>query len=228
MAGLLPARRTRPEQRQEPWYGGKLAYPMVSSDGFRIGFTGVSLGRSCPYGVVAEAECAQQARHRCPGRWCDCGFYCLHRIEDARALACDPAYRHSVLLEVAASGRYIRYEKGLRYAHQTVIAVWAGRCECGWPAQVFTDRGGGVVGWRKLVPECATCAGSRPAMSLARFAALGGIAVHREDPLPSLAGSAGQRADDPDLLPLVSAEIALLQARLDELQSQLDRLARGR
>lgn len=209
----------RQERRQAPWRGYKLAYPMVSADGRRAGFSGVTLGRSQPYGLVAEAVCAQGLRHRCPSRWCDCGFYCFHRGDDARALGCDPAYRDCVLLEVQASGRYVRYEKGLRYAHQRVTAVSVNRCDCGRGAGLLADTGSGVVGWRRLVPACAGCTGSRPTLTLGRFAALaGGIPVRAEGP-----ATPGDTTDD-ELLPLLSAEVAVLHARLDHLQAQLDRL----
>ena len=93
---------------------------MLSSDGAAVGFNGVALGRSQVYGTVAEAVCVQSARHRCPSTWCDCGFYCFHEAEQARALACDEQYERSVLLEVLASGRYVSYELGLRYQRQTL------------------------------------------------------------------------------------------------------------
>jgi len=123
MAGWLPVRRTPKEQPTAPLRGFKLAHPMVSADGTRAGFGGVTLGRANVYEVVADAECAQGGRHQSPSRWCDCGFYCVHTLDDARALACDPDYRYAVLLEITASGRFMRYERGLRYAKQRVTLV---------------------------------------------------------------------------------------------------------
>lgn len=225
----MPVRRTSRERPQAPLRGFKLAYPMVSADGTTVGFSGVALGRSQVYGVSADAVCVQSARHRCPSGWCDCGFYCFHTIEDARALACDPEYQQAVLLEVAVSGRFVRYEKGFRYARQTVRAVRLGRCGCGRPAQAFVDAGSGVVGWRRLLPVCAVCAGLRPVLPLATFGRLGGIEVEPDTqavPFGVGFGLLGEALDEDALVPLLSAEVALLQARLDELQSQLDRLTR--
>jgi hypothetical protein len=136
MADWLPVRRVPREQPSAPLRGHKLANPMVSADGTRAGFGGVTLGRTSVYGVVAHAECAQGGRHRSPSRWCDCGFYCVHTLDEARALACDPDYRYAVLLDVAVSGRFIRYERGLRYARQRIISLRIGRCACGHRAQV--------------------------------------------------------------------------------------------
>lgn len=222
----LPSGRRR-ERRQAPWRGYKLAFPMVSADGSRAGFTGVVMGRQQPYGLSAEAVCALGVQHRCPSRWCDCGFYCFHRCEDARALTCDPQYAGTVLLEVQASGRYIRYEKGLRYAHQRVTEVAVGRCGCGWGAEVLAVTGAGVVGWGQLMPMCRACLQSRPALTLAEFAALlGEIPVRTEG--PAIRPAAPDAAAEDQLLPLLSAEIAVLHARLDELQSQLDRFTKDR
>jgi len=231
VAGWLPARRTPRERPQAPLRGFKLAYPMVSADGASIGFSGVALGRTQVYGVNADAVCVQSARHRCPSGWCDCGFYCFHTVEDARALACDPEYQQAVLLEVAVSGRFVRYEKGFRYAHQRVRAVRLGRCACGRPAQAFVDAGSGVVGWRRLLPVCAVCAGLRPVMPLVAFARLGAVEVGPDAQAVAFSPGLGlldEPLDESVIVPLLSAEVALLQARLDELQSQLDRLTRGR
>ena len=111
------ARQRGPEG---PLTGYKIAYPMISADSRRVGFNGVALGRTQVYGQVADAVCIQSPRHHPPSSWCDCGFYCFHTLDDARDLACDPQYQHCVLLEIAASGRFVRYELGLRYARQTV------------------------------------------------------------------------------------------------------------
>ena len=200
---------------------------MVSADGRRAGFTGVTLGRSRPYGVVAEAVCAQGIRHRSPSRWCDCGFYCFHRCDDARALSCEPRYRGCVMLQVQASGRYICYEKGLRYARQRITAVSVGPCGCGQSAALFADADDGVVGWRRLVPSCGTCLRSRPVFTLEEFGALaGGIPVGSDGPAIRVTGQRLGTTDD-ELVPLLSAEVAVLHARLDQLQSQLDRLTHG-
>jgi hypothetical protein len=258
---------------------------MVSSDGTRVGFGGVTLGRASIYGVIANAVCAQGGRHRSPSRWCDCGFYCVHTLDDARALASDPDYRYAVLLEVVASGRFIRYERGLRYARQRVTAVRVGRCACGHHARVFVEAGAATAGWRRLVAVCASCAGTRAVLSfgwlsrmlagvpvspdtiagaatieteapdvLAELAGTGGIAEaatstaatstvaegagvaateSNPQPAPSRVGEpSGTSAAMSDmsevpveaLVPLLTAEVTLLQARLDEVQRQLARL----
>ena len=139
---------------------------MLSADGTAVGFNGVALGRSQVYGTVAEAVCVQSTRHRCPSTWCDCGFYCFHDADQARALACDEQYERSVLLEVLASGRYVSYELGLRYQRQTVRSVRLGRCRCGRTSAALDDVGGGIVGWRRLEPVCRECAGRRAVLSL--------------------------------------------------------------
>lgn len=241
----------KPKERPTaPLHGYKLAHPMVSADGARAGFAGVKLGRTKVYGVLADAECAQGGRHQCPSRWCDCGFYCLHTLDDARALACDPDYRDTVLLTIAASGRFRRYERGLRYTRQRVSRVQVGRCACGYPATVFVETGTGSIGWRRVVAVCPGCAGPRPRLPLAVFSRLlDGVPVVRDEltwpydpgspldlttaPATGTAGGAttGAQAADPavpdqDLVPMLTAEIALLQARLDEVQRQLDRLTK--
>jgi hypothetical protein len=225
MVGWFTIRRIPRERQQVPLRGYKLAYPVVSADGTEAGFTGVSLGRSRAYGITADAECVGNAAHHCPATWCGCGFYCFHSLSDARALACDSEYQHSVLLEVEARGHYIRCEKGLRYSRQTVAAVRAGRCGCGWPANAFADAGDGLVGWRRLLPLCAACAASRPVLSLEEFARLaGGVSISRDEQALAWAANSVVPASDSDMIPLLSAEAALLHARLDQLQSQLDRL----
>jgi hypothetical protein len=224
---------------------------MVSADGTRAGFAGVKLGRTKVYGVLADAECAQGGRHQCLSRWCDCGFYCLHTLDDARALACDPDYRNTVLLDIAASGRFRRYERGLRYTRQRVSRVRVGRCSCGYPATVFVETGTGSIGWRRLVAVCARCAGPRPGLPLAVFSRLLGDVPVVPDEItwpydlstaPATGSASGVTTGagagatspsstrpkpavvDEELVPMLTAEIALLQARLDEVQRQLDRL----
>ncbi len=219
---------------------------MLSSDGAAVGFNGVALGRSQVYGSVAEAVCVQSSRHRCPSTWCDCGFYCFHDAEAARALACDEQYERSVLLEVLASGRYVSYELGLRYQRQTVRSVRVGRCRCGRTAAALDDVGGGIVGWRRLEPVCRECAGRRAVLSLQTFGTLAGVPVSGDEgggyaPMGPLAplSDVDDRSRFPDVrrqgspvpdstpeaeIPLLTAEVTLLQARLDELQRRLGRL----
>ncbi|MEJ2889723.1 hypothetical protein [Actinomycetospora aeridis] len=216
--------RPRPDG---PLTGYKIAYPMISADTRRGGFNGVALGRSQVYGAVADAVCIQSPRHRCPSSWCDCGFYCFHALDDARDLACDPQYQHCVLLEIAASGRFVRYELGLRYARQTVRSVRLGRCGCGRAAAALADGGPGVVGWRRLHPVCGLCAGPRPVVTPEAFGVLcGNVPVRAEEPEDAGAplGVVGAEVDEATLVPLLSAEVALLQARLDQVQSRLEQL----
>jgi hypothetical protein len=216
--------RTPKQRLAAPLHGYKLAHPVVSVDGTTAGFSGVTLGKSMVYGVVADATCAQGSRHESPSRWCDCGFYCLHTLNDARALAYEAAYRGAVLLEVAASGRFLRYERGLRYARQRVRRVRVGRCGCAHPATVFVDSGSSSLGWRRLVAVCPACAGPRPRLPLAAFSRLlGGVPVVADETESSL-----EQVADQELVPVLAAEIALLQARLDEVQRQLDRVANRR
>lgn len=215
--------RRRPEHSDRPLVGYKLAYPMLSADGTRAGFSGVTVGRGHVYRPVDDALCVQGGRHSCPSRWCDCGFYCFHEIGAARDLACDPEHGEAVLLHVAASGRYRRYERGVRYARQRVRAVQLGRCSCGRPAQVLVDTGSGSVGWRRLVPACLLCGGVRPRVDLATFARLlgHGITVTTETPMVS------EDISPAGHIAVLGAEMALLQARLDEMQSRLEALTRG-
>ncbi|GAA5165530.1 hypothetical protein GCM10023321_55640 [Pseudonocardia eucalypti] len=245
MAGWPSSRRTPKERLSTPLVGYKLAHPMVSADGTQGGFCGVTLGRASVYRVVADAECAQGGRHSSPSRWCDCGFYCVNTLDDARALACDPDYRYAVVLEVAVSGRFLRYEKGLRYARQRVGAVRVGRCGCGHAGTVFVEAGAGTVGWRRLVAVCTSCVGNRPSITMAEFSRLlDGTPVMQDDmarpydpvrPYDLSGASAGEdeapadtrdldQVDNAALVPLLTAEVALLQARLDEIQRQLGRL----
>jgi len=85
-------------------------------------------------------------------------FYCVHTLNDApRSGLATRTYRYAVLLEVGASGRFIRYERGLRYARQRVTLVRVGRCGCATPPPVFVN-GAGSVGWRRVVAVCPACA----------------------------------------------------------------------
>lgn len=232
MAG--PFARGPREHSDEPLPGFKLAYPMIAADGRSCGFSGVTLGRAHVYRSVDDALCAHGSRHACPSRWCDCGFYCFHDIGAARDLACEPDHRSAVLLEIAASGRYRRYERGLRYARQRVKVVRIGRCECGRPAGLLADSGAGSVGWRRLVPVCAHCAADRPTLDPLRFGELaevaqvvldgsaGGPAVPAQRTVERAAAPA---TEDPGSVAVLSAEVAVLHARLDEALSRLDALA---
>ncbi|MCZ4516558.1 hypothetical protein O3Q52_52345, partial [Streptomyces sp. ActVer] len=106
-----------PEERPaEPPTGFKIAHPMLSQDGTRAGFTGVSLGGALPYGVLDEAHCVYGLRHRAPHRRCDCGFHCVHERTAAEAMLCTAEHRSAVLLDVTALGAYIRFEG--RVAHE--------------------------------------------------------------------------------------------------------------
>lgn len=226
-------RRSLPVERPRgPLAGYKLAYPFLSSDDRSAGFGGLSIGGQRVYGSTAEASCVWSRRHAPPKRACSCGFYCLRSLDAARAMACETKYRPAVLLEVAVSGSFIRYEDGLRYGRQQVRGVRVGRCRCGRPAARLIDSGSGLTGWRRLEPTCADCAGWSAALTFRDFAERfegvvrvcsdfdpAGGAVPKAQPDSGLPGEGGEPS-----LAVVAAEAALLQARLDELQRQLARL----
>ena len=226
-------RRTPHDERPErPFTGYKLARAVLSANGARAGFAGLTLGADQVCGAVGEAACVWNPRHVPPRRWCGCGFYCLHELNDARALGCATENRSALLIEVAAAGRYIRYERGLRYSRQRVLMIRQSQCGCGRPGTGLADAGTGLVGWRHLVPVCTWCAADRPAvLSMTGFAALLDPSV---SVAPALAGEApaGIGPDGLDRpappgageppLAVLSAEIALLHARLDDIQSRLD------
>ncbi|MFJ9816457.1 hypothetical protein ACIRU3_14510 [Streptomyces sp. NPDC101151] len=220
------------ERPTEPPTGYKIARPVLSHDGTRAGFTGVSLGGALPYGVLDDAACVYGRRHRPPARLCDCGFHCVHDRTAAEALLCAPEHRAAVLLEVSVLGAYIRFERGFRYARQRVRTATAGPCACGAAAVALADADRGRPGWRALAPACAGCARGRTSVSLAGFARLageglrvvagGGLAVSS---VGATAGeAAGATAGGEPGVPELVAEAALLQARLDWFQTQLARL----
>ncbi|MGH3281655.1 MAG: hypothetical protein ACRDNW_21300 [Trebonia sp.] len=234
-----PGGSARDERPDRPFTGYKLAHAVVSADGMRTGFTGLTLGAARVYGVVSDADCVWNRRHAPPRRWCGCGFYCLHALADARSLACATENRSAVLLEVTASGRYIRYERGLRYGRQRVRTVLDARCGCGRPGVVLADAGSGLVGWCHLAPACAACVGARPALTLAEFTArldgqvriapvlragpaFASPATAGATPAPGVSGFPSAAAAESPIA-VLTAEIALLHARLDDLQSRLDR-----
>ncbi|MFF8531508.1 hypothetical protein ACF07B_05855 [Streptomyces sp. NPDC015532] len=224
-----------PEERpKEPPTGYKIAHPVLSQDGTRAGFTGVSLGGALPYGVVDEARCVYGRRHRAPHRRCDCGFHYVHESSVAEAMLCTAEHRAAVLLEVSVLGAYIRFERGFRYARQRVRSAGVGPCGCGAVAAALADAGWGRPGWRVLTAACAGCLRGRTSLSLASFARLAGAGLRvRAAGVEALEGAAtgpggaatgpGGAATGPGVAELV-AEAALLQARLDWFQSQLGRL----
>ncbi|MEV6116828.1 hypothetical protein AB0L59_31215 [Streptomyces sp. NPDC052109] len=213
------------ERPTEPPTGYKIAHPVLSHDGTRAGFTGVSLGGALPYAVLDDASCVYGRRHRSPARLCDCGFHCVHDRAAAEAMLCTAEHRAALLLEVSVLGAYIRFERGFRYARQRVRTATVGPCACGATAAALSDAGWGRPGWKALAPVCAGCLRGRTGVSLAGFARLAGegLRVVARDggtapPSPGLA--AGADLGVPELV----AEAALLQARLDWFQSQLARL----
>lgn len=216
------ARRVPRELSARPLQGFKLAYPMLSADGTRTGFSGVTVGRGHVYLAVDDAVCVQGSRHEPPSRWCDCGFYCFHEASSAYDLACDPDNAGAVLLEVAVSGRYRRHERGLRYSRQRVRAVRLGRCACGRTAQLLSDTGAGTVGWRRLLPVCPSCTGTRPVLDPAEFGRLTGrpVTVSTEPP------DTAPQPDEAGAVAVLTAELAVLHARLDAMQASLDALIR--
>lgn len=211
-----PARDEHPDR---PFTGYKLAHAVLSADGARAGFTGLSLGAGQVYGAAADAACVWNARHDPPRRRCGCGFYCLHEAADARALSCATANRSALLLEVIASGRYIRYERGIRSSRQRVRAISDARCGCGRPGTALTDAGTGLIGWRHLTPVCAQCAAGRQVLTLTEFAARLDASVHIDQ---AQAAPPGPESAEESPIAVLTAEIALLHARLDDLQSRLD------
>jgi hypothetical protein len=214
-------RTPRDERPERPFTGYKLARAVLSADGTRAGFAGLTLGGDQVYGAVGEAACVWNSRHTPPRKWCGCGFYCLHELNDARALGCATENRAALLIEVSAAGRYIRYERGLRYGRQRVRVIRESQCGCGRPGTGLSDAGTGLVGWRHLSPVCGHCADSRPAvLSVRDFAGLLEAPVRVD---------VERQADPPPPQPtgetpiaVLSAEIALLHARLDDIQSRLD------
>jgi hypothetical protein len=225
-----PARDERPDR---PFTGYKLAHAVLSADGATAGFAGLTLGAASVYGAVGDASCVWNRRHAPPRRWCGCGFYCLHDLADARSLACATENRSALILEVTASGRYIRYERGLRYSRQRVRAVLDAQCTCGRPGAALADAGSGLIGWRHLAPVCDACTAGRPALTLREFTArLDGtvrvgtllsstplaLSVSRQRVPRELPDGAGEPP-----IAVLAAEIALLHARLDDLQSRLDK-----
>ncbi|MGW0627958.1 hypothetical protein [Streptomyces sp. NPDC002758] len=210
------------ERPTEPPTGYKIAHPVLSQDGTRAGFTGVSLGGALPYGVLDDASCVYGRRHSPPARLCDCGFHCVHDRTAAEALLCTAEHRAAVLLEVSVLGAYIRFERGFRYARQRVRTATVGPCVCGAGAAALADAGWGRPGWHALAPACAGCVRGRTSLSLAGFARLAG------DGLRVVAGGGREVAGSEGLgVPELVAEAALLQARLDWFQTQLARLGEG-
>ena len=202
-----------------PLPGFKLAHALVSTDGTRAAFVGLVTGARQVYGPVADGVCVWNHRHVVPKRGCGCGFYCFHTLERARAMAADEHYRATVILEVAASGRFIRYEEGLRYAHQRVRGVRLGRCSCGSPADLLVDSGRGLSGWRRVQPACRLCSRkATSALSCEEFARRLGThaAVVPDEPV--------EEQDVHAALAVLGAEVALLQARLDDAQRELARI----
>ena len=215
-----------PEERPtEPPTGYKIAHPVLSQDGTRAGFTGVSLGGALPYGVLDEAGCVYGRRHRAPHRRCDCGFHCVHERSTAEALLCTAEHRAAVLLEVSVLGAYIRFERGFRYARQRVRTATVGPCACGAVAGALADAGWGRPGWRALSAACAGCVRGRTSLSLASFARLAGDGLRVRATGGGAVGLTGGLGAASELgVSELVAEAALLQARLDWFQSQLARL----
>ncbi|MFH8986259.1 hypothetical protein [Streptomyces varsoviensis] len=208
------------EHPTEPPTGYKIAYPVLSHNGRRAGFTGVSLGGGLPYGVLDDARCVYGRRHRCPSRRCDCGFHCLHSRDEALGLTCLTEHRRAVVLEITVLGSYIRYERGMRYARQRVRIARVGPCSCGRASDRFADAGWGRAGWRTVTGSCAGCAADRMSISFPGFARLAGERL-TVSAAPGTAAAAPPRPEAGGTVPELVAEAALLQARLDWFQSEL-------
>jgi hypothetical protein len=216
---LLPARLPE-EDRPHPFTGYKLAHPTVSADGTRGAFIGLAMNPKQLYGLQADAVCLWTRHKAVPERRCECGFYCFHRLEEAEAMACNENHSAVVILEVAASGRFIRYERGLRYGHQRVRNIRLGRCLCGAPADVFADTGRGLTGWRRLQPACTLCSRRGGTVSRTAFARLlgGDVTITPGAPIEEM--------DMHAAMATLAAEVALLEARLDDVQRELARITR--
>ncbi|MEU7580694.1 hypothetical protein AB0B50_24175 [Streptomyces sp. NPDC041068] len=212
-----------PEERpKEPPTGYKIARPVLSQDGTRAGFTGVSLGAGLPYGVLDEAGCVYGRRHRAPHRRCDCGFHCVHDRTTAAGLLCTAEHRKAALLEVTVLGAYIRFERGFRYARQRVRTATVPPCDCGTAASLLADGGWGRPGWWGVESACERCRGTRPAVSVVEFARLAGEGLRVVAAAPTVSAGGLPGLGMPELM----AEAALLQARLDWFQSELGRITK--
>lgn len=213
-------RERLPQERPAvPPTGYKVAFPMLSGDGSRTGFRGVSLGGRIVYGALDDARCGYGRRHGSPARGCDCGFYCLHSASEAQELTCATDCRDAVILQVSVLGAYTRYERGIRYARQRVRNVRVGPCRCGHPAQAFVRTETGLPGWRSLRGTCAACAAGLRLFPLTEFARLAGDWVNVTTDAPV---RPADRRDE--VLPQLAAQAALIQARLDQFQERLAEL----
>jgi hypothetical protein len=145
-------------------------------------------------------------------------------------MACEGQYRSTVILEVEVTGRFIRYEEGLRYSDQRVLAVHLSRCLCGRPASMLVDSGTGITGWLQLQPCCLRCNGAKVTITPAKFGALlGAPGLVMTDATPPDGEPPDWVPNPPAVAPdaslsVLTAEVALLQARVDSLQAQLARL----
>ena len=99
---------------------------------------------------------------------------------------------------------------------------------------MLVDSGAGITGWLQLQPCCRQCRGSKEIITPAKFGALlGDPALIKAEATPSDRESgawvrdtlAAVAEEDASSLSVLTAEIALLQARVDSLQAQLSRLS---
>ena len=230
----LPFRKAIPVERPAgPLHGYKLGFPMLSADGEAAGFGGIWSSGQAVYRIEDTAVCFWSPRHSAPKRRCSCGFYCLHSLDAARAMACEEEYRSTVVLEVEVRGRFIRYEEGFRYSRQRILAVRTNRCLCGRPVDGFVDSGTGIRGWLRLRPCCHVCRAGRQPITLSAFAVLLGNGTGLTPAISRLESDwTGQPPDHADgdevearsAVSVLTAEVALLQARVDALQAEVSRL----
>lgn len=206
---------------------------MLSADRRVAAFGGIWSSGQAVYRLRDTAVCFWNQSHRPPKRRCSCGFYCLHSLEAAQAMACEQEYRSTVILMVEVTGRFIRYEEGFRYSSQRVTGLHTNRCGCGRPVTEFVDSGTGIRGWVRLRPCCHLCGSPKEPITLPQFASLlGDIRLLspqvREGELLGTPASGGPGVQpDPgrdSQLSLLTAEVALLQARVDSLQAEVSRL----
>ncbi len=90
----------------------------------------------------------------------------------------------------------------------------------------MADAGSGLVGWRHLAPVCDLCAAGRPIMTLREFVARldGRVRIDTDQEgvaQPGIYSVPLQATGEPPYA-VLAAEIALLHARLDDLQGRLE------
>ena len=205
---------------------------VLSADGATTGF-GLTLGATRVYGAVSDAAAGLNRRHA-PPRRCVRLRSSAERPRRSAVPACANGEPLGPALGVAALPRYIRYERGLRYSRQRVRAI------LGRPVRVAA--GLAPPSPTRQRPDRLASPGPRSAARARGQADAYPQGLHRA---PLTAPSASRpcrraprwprarrgrrrhatcrpvRENTPIAVP--TAEIALLHARLDDLQSRLDK-----